>query len=337
MLFGTAAQPARCGAWPIVGTNEVRRAYPATRRAPLPDTPVALCSGIPIAVALGTTGSEAGFETSDGFPSPGPVGRLKPLGRSFLAEPASPVLPHGAALSMASRWRRGKGTRSVVLDRAMDDAARTFLAEAFSRPRSAVAHRALRCWPSSSSTSSASIPRWSFTVASRPWGPYPRGHGLGTRRPASSASKPTLTPARKAPLVDLHRTGPKGPSDLAELFSVGRSNRWLQPTAGRGPRAASVAGCDHVPVSLAGPAGSSRTRPSCNDPSRERIRLTAGVARHADHRQSNKWKSQCRQCRCVLASRSGLPVSVIYASSSVSRDAGVLLEEVVHVAPSAPF
>jgi len=35
--------------------------------------------------------------------------------------------------------------------------------------------------------------------------------------------KPKLTPAREALLVELHRTGQKSPSDLAELFGVGRS------------------------------------------------------------------------------------------------------------------
>jgi len=35
--------------------------------------------------------------------------------------------------------------------------------------------------------------------------------------------KPKLTPAREALLVDLHRTGRKSPSDLADLFGVGRS------------------------------------------------------------------------------------------------------------------
>ena len=35
--------------------------------------------------------------------------------------------------------------------------------------------------------------------------------------------KPKRTPGREALLVDLHRTGQKNPSDLAELFGVGRS------------------------------------------------------------------------------------------------------------------
>ncbi len=35
--------------------------------------------------------------------------------------------------------------------------------------------------------------------------------------------KPKLTPVREALLVDLHRTGQKNPSELAELFGVGRS------------------------------------------------------------------------------------------------------------------
>ena len=34
---------------------------------------------------------------------------------------------------------------------------------------------------------------------------------------------PKLTPAREALMVDLHRTGQKNPSDLADLFGVGRS------------------------------------------------------------------------------------------------------------------
>jgi DNA-binding MarR family transcriptional regulator len=43
-----------------------------------------------------------------------------------------------------------------------------------------------------------------------------------------------LTPAQEALLVDLHRTGQKSPSDLAELFGVGRSTvyRALEPAAG---------------------------------------------------------------------------------------------------------
>lgn len=47
--------------------------------------------------------------------------------------------------------------------------------------------------------------------------------------------KPKLTPAREALLVDLHRTGQKNSSDLAELFGVGRSTvyRALERAAGR--------------------------------------------------------------------------------------------------------
>jgi len=46
--------------------------------------------------------------------------------------------------------------------------------------------------------------------------------------------KPKLTPAREALLVDLLRTGEKSPSQLADLFGVGRSTvyRALQRAAG---------------------------------------------------------------------------------------------------------
>ena len=49
--------------------------------------------------------------------------------------------------------------------------------------------------------------------------------GLAVARAAGKlrGRKPKLTPAREALLVDLHRTGQKSPSDLAELFGVGRS------------------------------------------------------------------------------------------------------------------
>ncbi len=45
---------------------------------------------------------------------------------------------------------------------------------------------------------------------------------------------PKLTPAREALMVDLHRTGQKNPSDLADLFGVGRSTvcRALERVAG---------------------------------------------------------------------------------------------------------
>ena len=35
--------------------------------------------------------------------------------------------------------------------------------------------------------------------------------------------KPKLTPSQEAHLVDLHHVGEKSPSELAELFGVGRS------------------------------------------------------------------------------------------------------------------
>lgn len=46
--------------------------------------------------------------------------------------------------------------------------------------------------------------------------------------------RPKLTPTREALLVELHRTGQKSPSDLAELFGVGRSTvyRALERAAG---------------------------------------------------------------------------------------------------------
>ncbi len=49
--------------------------------------------------------------------------------------------------------------------------------------------------------------------------------GLAVARAAGKlrGRKPKLTPTREALLVDLHGTGQKSPSDLAELFGVGRS------------------------------------------------------------------------------------------------------------------
>ena len=49
--------------------------------------------------------------------------------------------------------------------------------------------------------------------------------GMAVARAAGKlrGRKPKLTPAREALLVDLHATGQKSPSDLAELFGVGRS------------------------------------------------------------------------------------------------------------------
>jgi len=49
--------------------------------------------------------------------------------------------------------------------------------------------------------------------------------GMAVARAAGKlrGRKPKLTPAREALLVDLHKTGQKSPSDLAELFGVGRS------------------------------------------------------------------------------------------------------------------
>ncbi len=60
--------------------------------------------------------------------------------------------------------------------------------------------------------------------------------GMAVARAAGKlrGRKPKLTPAREALLVDLHRTGQKSPSDLAELFGVGRSTvyRALECAAG---------------------------------------------------------------------------------------------------------
>jgi len=49
--------------------------------------------------------------------------------------------------------------------------------------------------------------------------------GLAVARAAGKlrGRKSRLTPTRETLLVDLHRTGQKSPSDLAELFGVGRS------------------------------------------------------------------------------------------------------------------
>jgi len=49
--------------------------------------------------------------------------------------------------------------------------------------------------------------------------------GLAVARAAGKlrGRKPKLTSAREALMVNLHRTGQKSPSDLAELFGVGRS------------------------------------------------------------------------------------------------------------------
>jgi len=70
--------------------------------------------------------------------------------------------------------------------------------------------------------------------------------GLAVARAAGKklrGRKPKLTPAREALLVDLHKTGQKTPSDLAELFGVGRSTvyRALERAAGD-TSAAGVAG-----------------------------------------------------------------------------------------------
>jgi len=60
--------------------------------------------------------------------------------------------------------------------------------------------------------------------------------GMAVARPAGKlrGRKPKLTPAREALLVDLHKTGQKSPSDLAELFGVGRSTvyRAIERVAG---------------------------------------------------------------------------------------------------------
>jgi DNA invertase Pin-like site-specific DNA recombinase len=49
--------------------------------------------------------------------------------------------------------------------------------------------------------------------------------GMAVARAAGKlrGRKPKLTPAREALMVDLHQTAQKSPSDLAELFGVGRS------------------------------------------------------------------------------------------------------------------
>jgi len=60
--------------------------------------------------------------------------------------------------------------------------------------------------------------------------------GMAVARAAGKlrGRKPKLTPGREALMVDLHRTGQKNPSDLAELFAVGRSTvyRALQRATG---------------------------------------------------------------------------------------------------------
>ncbi|MGI8537662.1 MAG: helix-turn-helix domain-containing protein [Mycobacteriales bacterium] len=64
---------------------------------------------------------------------------------------------------------------------------------------------------------------------------------LRGRKPKLTPAPPT--PAREALLVDLHKTGQNSPSDLAELFGVGRSTvyRALERAAG-GTSAAGAAG-----------------------------------------------------------------------------------------------
>ena len=49
--------------------------------------------------------------------------------------------------------------------------------------------------------------------------------GMAVARAAGKlrGRRPKLTPAREALLVELHRTGQKSPSDLVDLFNVGRS------------------------------------------------------------------------------------------------------------------
>lgn len=49
--------------------------------------------------------------------------------------------------------------------------------------------------------------------------------GMAVARAAGKlrGRKPKLTPARETLLVELHRTGQKNPSDLADVFGVGRS------------------------------------------------------------------------------------------------------------------
>jgi len=70
--------------------------------------------------------------------------------------------------------------------------------------------------------------------------------GMAVARAAGKlrGRKPKLTHGREALMVDLHRTGQKNPSDLAELFGVGRSTVY---------RALQCAGAD-VPAPAGSPA-----------------------------------------------------------------------------------
>jgi len=60
---------------------------------------------------------------------------------------------------------------------------------------------------------------------------------LSLAPPASSADASPSSPRKEALLVDLHKTGQKSPSDLAELFGVGRSTvyRALERAADTSP------------------------------------------------------------------------------------------------------
>ena len=70
--------------------------------------------------------------------------------------------------------------------------------------------------------------------------------GMAVARAAGKlrGRKPKLTPAREALLVDLHKTGQKSPSDLADLFGVGRSTvyRAIERATGNPAPANSVKG-----------------------------------------------------------------------------------------------
>ncbi len=68
--------------------------------------------------------------------------------------------------------------------------------------------------------------------------------GMAVARAAGKLGgrKPKLTPAREALLVELHRTGQKSPSDLADQFGVGRSTvyRALERATGDSAAASSA-------------------------------------------------------------------------------------------------
>ena len=80
--------------------------------------------------------------------------------------------------------------------------------------------------------------------------------GMAVARAAGKlrGRKPKLSPAREALLVELHRSGQKSPSDLAELFGVGRSTvyRALDRAGSVSPTPAPTP----TPAPSAAPAGS---------------------------------------------------------------------------------